>query len=335
MRRQLIVLSLFCMLCLTINATADTLFPSLSASIDEETELAPSYSGFANVNPDEVSPYGDGGQVLTYNGVKENQYLEFGEYLASHGFSAAASNVEGRVVEMQLSNGKYNIGFKYDANSEIMKTIYEKGVDYEKRNLYPEYQEVALNQSFDIDDFGTLRIVQFGFGSYIAKDHITSLLNTNQAQMNTRILLEFKNKAIEDFFFRSGRIFDESSAPAVYKNNMMNIRLDYWPENSNKCIFADLQAPACFGEYISSEDIVWTDFKDWIANNRYFNYDFGNTTYGETKTLGVMWNLKGYILDSKDGTLAIRIIPESKYLPSGIKGYVLYLRKDGQKIGNW
>ena len=107
MKKFFIILVL--LLAVTSAVSAQSLFPLLSTPTPEPGDLAPSYSGFANVEPNKEEAYGEDGTLLTYQGVTEENYNKFGAYLEQFGFEATASNVNGRAVEMMLD--KYISGW--------------------------------------------------------------------------------------------------------------------------------------------------------------------------------------------------------------------------------
>jgi len=154
--KKLFVLFLL-LFAVTSVVSAQSLFPALSTPTPEPSDLAPSYSGFANVEPDKKQDLGEQGQVLTYYNVEEENYIKFGDYLAGLGFEAIQTNVNGRTAEMILDNGKFNIGISYNANNMTLLNIYEKDTDYEKKDYFKQYERASIGDMLIIDS-GSVKI---------------------------------------------------------------------------------------------------------------------------------------------------------------------------------
>lgn len=146
------------------------IFPSLTKSVTEtDTQLAPSYSGVACVEPAEILPYTEGGTVAKYDDVDLDGYKAFGDYLEGQGFEVTASEVDEDmgIVQLMLSNDMYNIGMIYDANSEEMQLIYEAGVSFEKPDPFDGYTHVYLGDQIEVRGLGTFCFNESNIGEEI------------------------------------------------------------------------------------------------------------------------------------------------------------------------
>lgn len=156
-----IIILLFLLLTVTSAVSAQSLFPMLSTPTPEPSELAPSYSGYSDVEPDEEKDYGADGTVVSYFHVTEKEYLAFGDYLAALGFEAVTTNVNGRTAELILNDGKFNIGISYNADDEILLVIYEDGVDYQKADIFPGYKRITFSDTLSIPNWAEIRFRDF------------------------------------------------------------------------------------------------------------------------------------------------------------------------------
>jgi len=283
----------------TSAVSAQSLFPILSTPTPEPSDLAPSYSGFANVEPDQETDYGADGKLLTYNGVSEENYLKFGEYLASFGFEVTETNTNGRAAEMMLNNGQFNIGVSYNADDEILLMVLESGVDYEKMDYFPGYKRVTLSDTIDIAKWGTIQFQEFALNTRLEKARFSQF---------TWIKFQFYNRS-DHYIGFCERYCTYRGYDYCYSygsiNNIGSISL----------------------HYINSDNKYVYELYDW---GRYpFDYDHYNIEPLEKKDLYADWNTNEGLRTSTDGTLAITFDFET-----GDK-YVLMLRENGVKIGDW
>ena len=155
---RFVILALILCLCFPTAGSAQSLFPSLSTPEPAAVvvDKAPSYGSMANVDPDDVQPYAEGGQVVTYENVDEQGYQDFGIYLNGLGYEVVAQNVQGRTAELKLTNGQFNIGMMYYGDEQKMLLIYDEGVTYEEsfvtkqKDFRSEPETISFSQlSFD------------------------------------------------------------------------------------------------------------------------------------------------------------------------------------------
>lgn len=156
MKKMLIIIVTMA-LALCPAASAD-LFPSLNEMTNAVSEAAPSYGGMAGVDASSVTPYAEGGLVVRYDSVDNDGYTRFGEHLEGFGFEAEAMEMDdsGRKVQMKLTNGVYNIGMVYDADTQVLQLIYEDNVDFEKPDLFSGYTACRPESELSIPGVGTL-----------------------------------------------------------------------------------------------------------------------------------------------------------------------------------
>ena len=155
--KNLLIAIMMLALMLSPAASAD-LFPSLNGTNSAVSEAAPSYGGMAGVDASSVTPYAEGGVVVRYDSVDNEGYKRFDQYLEGFGFEVEAMEKDdsGRKVQMKLTNGTYNIGMVYDADTQVLQLIYEENVDYEKPDLFSGYTTCRSESEFSVPGVGTM-----------------------------------------------------------------------------------------------------------------------------------------------------------------------------------
>jgi len=323
--KRLVILVMTLCLCFPTFATAESLFPSLSTPEPAAVtgEKAPSYGGMANVDPDDVQSYAEGGQVVTYENVDEQGYQNFGVYLNKLGYEVVAQNVRGRTAEMKLSDGKFNIGMVYDGEAQKMQLIYEEGVEYEKRDVlkayFPDATTVELGEEIEIRGLGKYSFTKYNMGGEIIATYLQGggYVIEYTYSSNTWIELDFYNTKTETCTF------------CYPYNAPISLELVYI-NDENTYSFEVNSRVANKGRY--NESI-------WYAMGAVSREDVQNKTIGrltkipsmEEEHLAVAFDLPNGVINSVDGYLALCITCNTDEQEK----YILILREDGKKIGEW
>ena len=328
MKRFVILVMTLC-LCFSTFATAESLFPSLSTP--EPTSVAggkaPSYGGMANVDPDDVQPYAEGGQVVTYENVDEQGYQDFGVYLNELGYEVVAQNVQGRTAEMKLSDGKLNIGMVYYGEEQKMLLIYEKDVEFEKRDLFAGYTRFNWGDTISLKKFANVSIDQFALeGTLKIENAWMDRIGYGSAGEHyickTFLFFSLENLTAESIQFYSGSntryLFGLSNEMENKTHNGVGIiKLHYINEN---------------GEYIYPMDSYgyeWNRYEAILTDDHAMGDNRHYVPSMEKRCLGLNFDVPSNVRNATDGTLAITFD-----FVTGDK-YVLILREDGKKVGEW
>jgi len=303
-------------------ARAD-LFPSLKPDVQQDnTPLAPSYGGMANVDPDETTTDDEGRQKVIYRNVDMNGYTAFGDYLEAQSFEVLESDVDQQsgVVRLSLGNGSFNIDMVYDSGKQEMCLIYERGVSYEIADPFKGYTRIGLNEKVSIQGLGDFR-----FDSFALNEAITYCNNFFLYELNGKWQEEYHTKEKANTWL----VFDFYNTSTTDKeyyrdhNDLLDMELVYI--NLDNTYSYREKAYGTYWENIISVPVIsiaqpWHIVKDWM----YFSPKTAKPL--EYVNNGVVFDLPEGIRYSTDGTLAIKMI-----FNSGDQ-YVLILRENGVKL---
>ncbi len=316
--KKLFLILISLMLAFTSAACADTLFPSLAPAVqDPPADAAPSYGKYANVAPDSEEPYAEGGTVVTYSGVSENAYEDFGNYLSEFGFELLDSNVDGRTVEMIVANGRFSIGVAYNADTRELKTIYEEGVEYEKMDYFQGYTRIALGDTVRVKGLGEFTVSEFHLNNYSLrraqhyyKGHVLGELD----RTSVALVFDYLNTTNDTKYYKGDAV---KSSYGYYfhgsgdRNDLADITLYYINDNG---VYAF--ESVCYG-YLKEQLLIDDEEIDSIPKM-------------ESSVRCASFEVPESVLNAGDGMLAVGM----EFHDSGEKA-VLILRENGIKIGDW
>ena len=308
-------------------ALAESLFPSLSTpeAVAVTGGKAPSYGGMANVDPDDVQPYAEGGQVVTYENVDEQGYQDFGVYLNELGYEVVAQNVQGRTAEMKISDGKYNIGMVYYGEEQKMVLIYEEGVEFERKDYFKDYTELLPGKDVELS-FGTLSFTEFHTGepfqlksrpkydslgkkqSRVMKEcsEWVEFMLTNDTPNNVRLNELVHTSLI--WINKKGDVFDYTNEFVYGKYNN-----ESWP------ISLFMTVPAIDGHSVDVR--YYSDATDiyGYTPEEYLDFQIKSLSTMQVCT-PIMEEIPDQVLQTKEGILAITVDCDGQH-------FVIYLRK--------
>ena len=298
------VIFLFLLLSITAVASGQSLFPMLSSSEESsessKPESAPSFSAFANVEPNEVRDFGSDGKALVYNWVSEDQYMQFGEYLAGFGFEVTESNVNGRVAELMLSNEQFNIGVSYNGNDEVLYVIYEEGVDYQKMDYFVGYKRVKYSDVINIKDWGSIRINKFVLNEPI---------QIANEELPTWMIFEVTNSTNQEIRFKSHKFENHQ---IVVVNDIGEITLHYIKNRQQIMFPMQIYEPYYINYVDDSVDVFLEKFDSYSV-----------LPFSTQEFIVGFRKLPPDVCNSTDGTFAVTFD-----FITGDK-YVIFLREDG------
>lgn len=317
MKRLVLVLISLLMVCVSA-ASAGSLFPSLSPAIPDPGEGAPSYGGFANVRPAKTEPYADGGTVVTYTGVSEKDYEDFGSYLAQLGFELVASNVQGRVAEMIVANEKYSIGVVYDADAGSLMLIYEEGVQYAKMDLFKGYTRISLGETIKIPGLGEFTCTEFHLNNYTlrrATELFYGSIIGRVKNTSTALVFKFKNTTNKTKYYKSNGFSENGVFMEGYgkRNDLADIILYYINDDG------DYAYKSVMYGLLTSDLWLFLDDESDIGIRQM-----------ETSVRCASFDVPQAVLNSTDGILAVAL----EFRGTDEKA-VLFLRYDGTRVGDW
>ena len=317
MKRWFLVLISLLLVCGSA-ASAGTLFPSLAPSIPDSVEGAPSYGGYANVRPAKEEPYADGGTVVTYTGVSEQDYEGFGNYLAQLGFELVDSNVQGRVAEMIVANDQYSIGVVYNADTGDLQLIYGEGVEYAKMDIFKGYTRISLGETLKVPGLGEFTFTEFHLNNYSLR-RATELfyggIIGRVSNTSTALVFKYMNTTNQTKHYRSdafaiGDVFYEGYNK---RNDLADITLYYINDDG------DYAYPSIFYGLLTSDLWLFADDETDIGVRQM-----------ATSLRCASFDVPQAVLNSTDGTLAVAL----EFHGTDVKA-VLFLRYDGTRVGDW
>ena len=302
-------------------ACADTLFPSLAPAAPEPADTAPSYGGYANTAPSGTEPYAEGGTVVTYSGVSEQNYADFGEYLAGLGFELKASNVEGRTAEMIIANEKFSIGVVYNADTREMKLIYEEGVEYAKMDYFRGCTRVALGETLKVKGLGNFSFSEFHLRNYDlrrASHYYKGRVVTGMKGTSVALVFDYLNTTNETKNYKSDAFIAKSSGRMMEGSGKVNDLADItlWYINDNDAYTFD---SICYGYLSPSRDLLISD----DAEDR-------GVRKMENSVRCASFDLPEAVLNAEDGTLAVVLAFHGTEEKA-----VIILRENGARTGEW
>ena len=295
-------------------------------------EYAPSYGGMANVDPKNVQPYAEGGQAVTYENVDEQGYADFGDYLFNLGYKFVNDPiVEGRIVKGRLSDGKYNIGMIYDADEETMILIYEEGVDFKKKDEFAVagYTRIKLGDEIKIDNFGTYKFQEYYFNKSIATRYTKSnqWITGGKKQVQSEECYLVSNSYLHFYYYDTSQNKTASwliDGTLIYINENGTYKYPI-----NRTTYSSYEETYTMGT--KTYDMFAEARGALVLGTTYTYADsvggYVEPLYGKDGMIG--FSLPLDLINAKDGTLAIVLKIQGK------EDYVLVLRENGQKIGDW
>ena len=307
MKRFVILILALC-LCFPAATSAESLFDFLITPAPEVSDKAPSYGAMANVDASDVQDYGEKGQAVTYEGVDEDGYNGFIKYLAELGYEAVQSNATDQSVEMIVNNGTFNIGLAYYAKEQKLMLVYDQGVAFEKRDVlkanFADAKRIELGQEFEVKGVGKFKFTDFTLGGSIDREYYFYFGGSHRStySINTWVEFDYYNTSTDTVTF-------DDENPFISQLKYINDDEIYsYPIKVEQSI-------AAIGIYKAEQNLIGADSVNSLTSEH----------------MAVAFELPDGALNSMDGFIVL----ELTFNTENQEHYILVLREDGKKVGEW